>query len=94
MAIEDKEFQNKVLADIQSEIIRYYDEKNIQYKSPKKTENTILDFFSYLYRLIPTVKRNVHYSEELMLKIKRKEISLEHVEILKNLKVLLKKEKI
>ena len=93
MDIDDKEFQNKVLTDIQSEIIRYYNEKNIQYKNPKKPENTILDFFSYLYRLIPTVKRNVHYSEELMLKIKRKEISLEHVEILKKFKSAFKEGK-
>lgn len=77
------ELEEKIYNDIQSEIWKYYDRESIEYKDKEEPEDTIIDFFSFLYRLIPPVKRNVHYSEELLKKIALSEIPKEHAEILK-----------
>ena len=48
----------KIHEDIQSEIMKYYNQIGVTYQAdendPKKT---IIDFFSYLYKMIPVVKR-------------------------------------
>ena len=74
--------EDKIYGDIQAEIWKYYDE-DIEYKSKDDDENTLLDFLSYLCKLIPQTKRNVHYSVELSQKINRNEISDKYVEVLK-----------
>lgn len=61
---EKTELENKIYEDIQSEIRKYYDSEEIGYKDKEEPKDTIIDFFAYLYRLIPVIKRKVHYSEE------------------------------
>lgn len=80
---KNTELEEKIYNDIQSEIWKYYDSESIEYKDKEEPEDTIIDFFSFLYRLIPPVKRNVHYSEELLKKIALNEIPKEQAEILK-----------
>lgn len=75
--------EDKIYGDIQTEIWKYYDDEDIEYKSKDDDENTLLDFLSYLCKLIPQTKRNVHYSVELSQKINRNEIPDKYVEVLK-----------
>lgn len=75
--------QEIVLCDIKSEIHRLYDTENIQYNCKEEPDECIINFFSYLYKLIPMLERKVHYSQELKSKINSKEISSEHIDILK-----------
>lgn len=83
------ELEQTIYNDIQSEIWKYYDSNGIEYKGKRKSEEpeepqeTIIDFFSYLFRLIPKTKRNVYYSKELSEKIYKNEISKDKVDILK-----------
>lgn len=79
--------QEIVFRDIQSEIHKFYNQEDIEYNCKEKPEESIINFFSYLYRLIPVLERNVHYSQELKSKIDSNEISSEHVEILKKFEV-------
>lgn len=79
--------ENKIYSDIQAEIWKYYDTEGIEYKRKDDDEDTILDFLSYLCKLIPPAKRNVHYSMELSQKINHKEISEKYVEVLKKYEV-------
>ena len=72
-----------IFCDIQSEIYKYYDKEDIEYNCKEEPEESIINFFSYLYRLIPVIKRKVHYSQELKAKINSKEVSSEHIDILK-----------
>lgn len=76
------EFKN-IYEDIQSEIHKYYDSEKIEYKYKEKPQDTIIDFFSYLYRLIPRIKRRVIYSKKLLNRIESKDLPEEHIEILK-----------
>ncbi len=46
-------------------------------------KDSIVDFFSYVYRLIPPLKRKVHCSKELLNKIELCELEEEHIEVLK-----------
>lgn len=46
-------------------------------------KDSIVDFFSYVYRLIPPLRRNVHYSKELLNKIQSNGITEKHVKILR-----------
>lgn len=46
-------------------------------------KDSIVDFFSYVYRLIPPLKRKVHCSKELLNKIELCELSEEHIEVLR-----------
>lgn len=80
---EKTELEKKIYEDIQSEIRKYYDSEKIEYKDKEKPEDTIIDFFAYLYRLIPRSKRKVHYSEELLSRINSNDLPEEHIEILK-----------
>jgi hypothetical protein len=80
---EKTELEEKIYNDVQTEIWKYYDSENIEYKDKEDPQDTIIDFFSYLYRLIAPTRRKVHYSEELSKKITLNEISTECVEILK-----------
>ena len=80
---ERTELEDKIYKDVQSEIFKYYDNDGVEYKDNDDPETTIVDFIAYLFRLIPVVKRNVHYSEELLCKINSNTISNEHLEILK-----------
>lgn len=80
---EKTELEKNIYEDIQSEIRKYYDSEGIEYKDKEEPEDTIIDFFSYLFRLIPVTKRKVHYSKELTNRISLNEISKEYVEILK-----------
>lgn len=80
---EKTELEKNIYKDIQSEIRKYYDSEGVEYKDKEEPEDTIIDFFSYLFRLIPVTKRKVHYSKELSNRINLNEISKEHVEILK-----------
>ena len=74
----------KIHKDIQSEIMKYYDQVGITYRTDENdTEKTIIDFFSYLYKRIPVLKRSVEYSNELQAKIDRGELSEKEVEVLK-----------
>ena len=77
----------KIHEDIQSEIMKYYNQMGVTYQAdendPKKT---IIDFFSYLYKMIPVVKRRVEYSNELKAKIDSGELSEKEVEVLKKYK--------
>ena len=50
-----------IFCDIQSEIYKYYDKEDIEYNCKEEPEESIINFFSYLYRLIPVIKRKVHY---------------------------------
>lgn len=83
MKREKTELEEKIYSDVQLEIQKYYDNEGIEYKKKEEPEDTILDFFSYLLRLIPPIQREVHYSKELLRKIELNEISKEHTEILK-----------
>lgn len=80
---ERTKLETKIYNDIQSEIWKYYNSKGVEYKDKEEPEDTIINFFSYLYRSIPKIKRNVHYSNELLKKINLNELSKEHIEILK-----------
>ena len=77
------ELEEKIYCDVQTEIRNYYDSNDIKYRSNEEPEYTIIDFLSYLYRLIPITKRKVHYSKELSKKIDLKEIDEKQAEILK-----------
>ena len=77
------ELEEKIYCDVQTEIRNYYDSNDIKYRSNEEPEDTIIDFLSYLYRLIPITKRKVHYSKELSKKIDLKEIDEKQAEILK-----------
>lgn len=81
--VEKTDLEKSVYSDIQSEIRKYYDNEEIRYKNNEEPEDTIINFFAYLYRLIPPVERKVHYSKELLKKIELKELSEEHIEVLK-----------
>ncbi|SOB72689.1 Hypothetical protein EHLA_2056 [Anaerobutyricum hallii] len=80
---EKTELEKNIYKDIQSEIRKYYDSEGVEYKDKEEPEDTIIDFFSYLFRLIPVTQRKVHYSKELLSKLNLNEISKEYVEILK-----------
>lgn len=75
--------EDKIYGDIRAEIWKYYDDEGIEYKRKDDDENTLLDFLSYLYKLIPQTKRNVHYSAELSQKINCNEIPDKYIEVLK-----------
>lgn len=75
--------QEIVFRDIQAEIHKFYDKEDIEYNCKEEPEESIINFFSYLYRLIPVFERKVHYSQELKSKINSKELSFEHIDILK-----------
>lgn len=79
---EKTKLETEIYTDIQSEIWKYYNSKGVEYKDKEEPKDTIINFFSYLYRLIPKIKRNVHYSNELLKKINLNELSKEHIEIL------------
>lgn len=79
--------QEIVFRDIQSEIHKLYDKGDIKYNCKEEPEESIINFFSYLYRLIPLLERKVHYSQELKAKINSKEVSSEHIDILKKFEV-------
>lgn len=80
------ELEYNIYKDIQLEIQKYYKCNKVEYRSDETPQDTIINFFSYLYRLIPNVKRNVHYSEELQNRINAGEISKEYVKILERYK--------
>lgn len=46
-------------------------------------KDSMVDFFSYVYRLIPPLRRKVHYSKELLSKIESGELTEEHREVLR-----------
>lgn len=75
--------EEKILNDVQLAIWKYYDSQNIEHKEQEEVQDTIIDFFSYLYRLIPQTNRRVHYSEELLEKIELENMAKEHIEVLK-----------
>ena len=79
------ELENKIYRDIQSEIQKYYDKEGIFYKQDAVAdpEDTIIEFFSYIYKMIPVTKRKVEYSIELKNKIDSGELSNKHIDILK-----------
>lgn len=77
------DLEKNIYLDIQSEIYRFYDSQKMEYKSKEEPEGTLIDFLSYLYRLIPAYKRKVYYSKELRDKIHSNEISKELADILK-----------
>ena len=78
------ELEIKIHEDIQSEIMKYYDWVGVEYRADEnEPEKTIIDFFSYLYKRIPVLKRRVEYSNELKAKIERGELSEKEVEALK-----------
>lgn len=83
MKRKKSELEESIHADIQCEIYKYYDGEGVKYKGKEEPEDTIIDFFSYLFRIIPRTKRKVHYSREILRKSKSKIISEEHLEILK-----------
>lgn len=72
-----------IYKDIQKAIWEYYEDQAIKYTEKIDPQDAIVDFFSYLYRLIPPVERQVHYSMELLRKIESKVISEEYIEILR-----------
>ena len=82
MENELTELEKSIYKDVQLEIWKYYDSVEIIYKE-ESFENTIIDFLSYLYRLIPLIQRKVHYSKELLKKIDLKEITEEQIKILR-----------
>ena len=76
--------ERKIHQDIQTEILNYYDRMGISYKADESApESTIVDFFSYLYKMIPDRKRKVEYSNELKIKMDNGELPREQVDILK-----------
>lgn len=78
------ELEIKVHRDIQSEILNYYARMEIPYRADvSNPEHTIIDFFAYLYKTIPVVKRRVEYSDELEKKIHEGKISREQVDNLR-----------
>ena len=77
----------KIHEDIQSERMKYYNQIGVTYQADENDpEKTIIDFFSYLYKMIPVVKRRVEYSNELKAKIDSGELSEKEVEVLKKYK--------
>ena len=80
---EMSELEKKIYSDIQSRIYEYYCSQGIEYRGDKAPEDTIINFLSYLFRLIPVCKRKVHYSKELSEKIDSSEIPKEYIDILK-----------
>lgn len=81
------ELARKIHEDIQSEIMKYYNRVGITYRADENAqEKTIIDFFSYLYKRIPVLKRRVEYSNELQAKIDSGELSEKEVEVLKKYK--------
>lgn len=80
---EKTELEKNIYENIQSEIRKYYDSEEIEYKDKEEPKDTIIDFFAYLYRLIPVTKRKVHYSEELLSRINSNDLPKEHIKILK-----------
>lgn len=77
------ELEENIYEDIQYEIRKYYDSEEIEYKDKEEPKDTIIDFLAYLYRLIPVIKRNVQYSEELLSRINSNDLPKEHIKILK-----------
>lgn len=43
---EKTELENKIYEDIQSEIRKYYDSEEIEYKDKEEPKDTIIDFFA------------------------------------------------
>lgn len=78
---EGEELRTVVYQGLKSEIIKYYNAEEIEYKD-LPAERMLNDFFAYLYRLIPAVKRNVFYSNELKHKIDAGIISKDQASIL------------
>ncbi len=72
----------KVLVDIENLCGENVDDSEIA-EIIEGIKDSIGDFFSYLYRLIPPTKRKVHYSKELMKKIDLNELTAEKVGVLK-----------
>ena len=67
--------------------MKYYNRVGITYRADENAqEKTIIDFFSYLYKRIPVLKRGVEYSNELQAKIDSGELSEKEVEVLKKYK--------
>lgn len=84
MTIEKTKLKESIYRDIQTEILNFYSREGIEYKvKGENTEDIIVDFFSYLYKLLPIKKRKVFYSKELLGRIESDDISEEHVKILK-----------
>ncbi len=61
---------NQILNDIQLEIQRFYEQNGIKYKTAESNEDTIVSFFTFLSKFITPTERRVHYSRELLKKIK------------------------
>ena len=82
MRRELTELEKRIYSDIQRKIQNYYSQKDMEFRENEEPEDTIIDFFSFLYRLIPNVKRKVHYSKELLERIESTQIEAQYVEIL------------
>lgn len=76
------EFEKTTLNSVKNCIEKYYDAQGIKYEPTKKPEETIVDFFAWLYRQIAPIKRSVFCSKELQQKIDDGAISEENVKIL------------
>lgn len=72
----------KILEDMESLCSENVDDSKIA-EIIESIKNSIEEFFSYLYALIPPTERKVHYSKELIKKIELNELTKETAEVLK-----------
>lgn len=77
------EMEKQIYSDIQDKIWNYYDKNGIVCKKNEDVEETLIDFLAFLSRRISTMKRKVHYSSELVMKIKEGTFTDELVNVLK-----------
>ena len=77
------ELEKQIYIDLQVKIYHFFDSQDVKYKNKENPEDTISDFFSYLYTQIPPVKRKVYCSKELKNKIDSGELDEKSIKVLK-----------
>lgn len=77
------ELEKQIYIDLQVKIYHFFDSQDVKYKNKENPEDTISDFFSYLYMQIFPVKRKVYFSKELKNKIDSGELDEKSIKVLK-----------
>lgn len=80
--IYQSNLEEKIYNDMISKIREYYKEEKIEYKDYDDPQKILIDFLSYVERLIFPTKRKVHYSTELLNRITLKETTDKEIDVL------------
>ena len=60
-----EELQQLIMQDVQCKIYNIYDKSDVEYTKKESPDKTLCNFLSWLVKLIPAVKRKVHFSDTL-----------------------------